>query len=321
MRNNTHPFMISSALGIALLILLNYIPLSYLTHFEIMGCVASTAIIVLANSVLSLIVFVILKLFKVTITTYALVLQVVISSVCFSLVHASSYLTWWLPIATSAMCIVLLQSNEWLFYKIKNGTSLKKINEVLLNEFLSDYSTKIDVFYVNNNAVGNELFISQGKTILVIDEPTNTLGQTHTHLAALRLLSIGKTRNVSYGVNFSLLLQFVIFVAAMYSFNFNCILVQPMLNIMVLYYVLNNGLMLLLKKVEQNFELVYDILLYDNTIEKQAFETFIKNSYPLHKTNDKHLHTIYNLEESQLAPYAMPAHVSRFNFGLIQYML
>ncbi len=313
----THlPYLINIVLAIAFLMLLPLLPTATIAGFQQQGNVATTAIIIVFVVVFTALVFILNALLKSNKNYIALLINLLVSIVCITLLHLSSYLTWWLPLATCAGLAVLLQSNEWLLYKAKHSLTTRKISHLLLNEFLADYTTRVDALCVDTNATDNKLLYSNGKTIVLITAATNALGELHTHLTALRLMSIAKTRNVSYGINLSLVVQFVVFWAASYAYNFNYLLITEMINILLTYVVLSNAVQLLLLAINQKFELVYDILLFDNTIASTSFEAFITNSYPTDNVA-KRLHIIRNLEESQLAPYAMAQHVSNYNIGLI----
>lgn len=310
------PYLTNIALAIAFLLALPLLPPAVIAGFQTKGIIATTTIVVLFAAIFTLLIFILNALLKGNKNYMVIIIELLISVACIKLLHVSSYLTWWLPLATCAGLAVLLQSNEWLLYKVKHSLTLRKISHLLLNEFLSDYTSNIDALYVDSSAQHNKLLYSNGKTIVIITAATNTLGELHTHLTVLRLMSIAKTRNVSYGINLSLLVQFVVFWAASYAYNFNYLLITEMINILLTYVILGNAIQLLLITINKKFEVVYDILLFDNTIAVADFEAFIINSYPNENTA-KRLHIIRNLEESQLAPYAMPAHVSNYNVGLI----
>jgi hypothetical protein len=316
MFKNHLPRLVSIALSLTLLALLAQLPANYVAFFQVQGIVASTTLVVLLMCVASVVFFITSLLLKLQHSYLSFIINLLISVACVKIIHVSSYLTWWLPILAFALLLVLLQSTEWLVYKWKNSLHIQRINHLLLNEFLSDYNCTINELYVNKNGTENQLFYSNGKTILVINEATNTLGETHVNLTALRLMSISKTRNFVYGVNFSLGIQFALFVAASYVYNFNYLIATQLISIILVYSVLSNIALLLLANLQQRFDVVYDILLYDNNINPQQFETFITNTYPTHNAG-KRLHVIHNLEESQLAPYALPTHVSNYNAGLI----
>lgn len=316
MLKNQLPRLISIALSLTMLLLLEHVPANYIAYFQVQGMVASTTLVVALLCLASLVFFVASALFKLQHSYLSFIISLLISVVCLATIHLSSYLTWWLPIFAFVLLIVLLQSIEWLMYKWKNALHIQRINHLLLNEFLSDYNCSVNKLYINKNAINNQLFYSNGKTILVLNETTNILGETHVNLTALRLMSISKTRNFVYGVNFSLGIQILLFMAASYVYNFNYFIVTQLVSTVLVYNILSNLTLLFLANLQLRFDIVYDILLYDNTINPQQFETFITNTYPTYNAN-KRLHVIHNLEESQLAPYALPTHVSNYNIGII----
>lgn len=316
MIKNHLPRIVSVALSLTLLALLAKLPANYVAFFQVQGIVASTTLVVLLMCVASVVFFIASLVLKLQHSYLSFIINLLISVACVKIIHVSSYLTWWLPILAFVLLLVLLQSTEWLVYKWKNSLHIQRINHLLLNEFLSDYNCTINELYINKHATENQLFYSSGKTILVLNDATNILGETHVNLTALRLMSISKTRNFVYGVNFSLVIQFSLFVAASYVYNFNYLIATQLLSIILVYSVLSNVALLLLTNLQQRFDVVYDILLYDNNINPQQFEDFITNTYPTGDAS-RRLHIIHNLEESQLAPYALPTHVSNYNAGLI----
>ncbi len=316
MFKNHLPRIVSIALSLLLLGLLAQLPANYVAYFQVQGMIASTTLVVALLCVALLAFLVASLVLKLQHSYISFIISLFICVVCGATIHLSSYLTWWLPIFAFLLLIVLLQSTEWLVYKWKNALHLQRINHLLLNEFLSDYTCSVNELYINKNATNNQLFYSNGKTILVLNEATNILGENHANLTALRLMSISKTRNFVYGVNFSLGIQVLLFMAASYVYNFNYLIATQLVSTLLLYNVLTNVAIVFLANLQQRFDVVYDIMLYDNTINPQQFETFITNTYPTHNAS-KRLHVIHNLEESQLAPYALPIHVSNYNVGLI----
>ncbi len=227
----------------------------------------------------------------------------IILLISLGLMQLSSNIEAWLIIPASFLIIFFKNSFLWNIYLAKNSMNIKPVNISLLNENLIKYNKNCPKVYVNNNLHHESFIVSHnGENIIVLNTKDYEQNENYVTLLILRLLSISQTKNKIYGNNIAISIQCIVVIFTFYLFDFKIGSIISFLSYCSFIYIINILISIMLNYLENQFEVTYDIYLFDQNIDKEKFKEFISLKYDEHQIVNRLAH-IEEVEESKFTPY------------------